>query len=406
MAKSKIFVGLEIGTYKVCLAVGEVRGDGAIKILGQGTHPSSGVRKGEITDAEQVSVCIREALAKAEEKSAVEVESVYLAITGAHITSMQSRGRARIGDDQSEITEEDLGEVKEMARNVTLPPDHGIIHSILQHYYVDGQEKVVNPVGMLGQKLEADYHIIHGQKNRVQNSIRCVRECRLEVEDIVFSPIAAAQVLLNRETRQQGAVLIDIGAGTTEYAMYLDGAIIASGCVGVGGDHLTNDLSIVLKLPMVRSEKLKIEHGSADPDSVDDEVIDLEADSHFAGAPVERSLLAQVIASRLRELFELIKQRLMEGGSYQKIGAGIFLTGGVSLTPGIGTLAEEIFELPVRRPGDPGMSGPSIPMEHPQYSVPIGLLRYAQLMDENRPKAGALASLTRRFKGMFGGGAK
>ena len=216
MAKSKIFVGLEIGTYKVCLAVGEVRGDGAIKILGQGTHPSSGVRKGEITDAEQVSVCIREALAKAEEKSAVEVESVYLAITGAHITSMQSRGRARIGDDQSEITEEDLGEVKEMARNVTLPPDHGIIHSILQHYYVDGQEKVVNPVGMLGQKLEADYHIIHGQKNRVQNSIRCVRECRLEVEDIVFSPIAAAQVLLNRDTRQQGAVLIDIGAGTTE----------------------------------------------------------------------------------------------------------------------------------------------------------------------------------------------
>lgn len=403
MAKSKIFVGLEIGTYKVCLAVGEVRGDGAIKILGQGVHLSSGVRKGEITDSDQVSVCIREALEKAEEKSAVEVESVYLAITGAHIDSLTSKGCARIGDDQTEIAEEDLDEVKEMARNVVLPPEHGIIHSILQHYYVDGGEKILNPVGMLGQKLEADYHIIHGQKNRVQNSIRCVRECRLEVEDIVFSPIAAAQVLLNREARSQGAILLDIGAGTTEYAMYFDGAIVASGCVGVGGDHLTNDLSIVLKLPMVRSEKLKIDYGSADPDSVGDEIIDLEADSHFAGAPVERSLIANVIASRLRELFELIRQRLEKTGYYQRIGAGIFLTGGVSLTAGIGTLAEEIFELPVKRPGDPGMSGHSIPMENPQYSVPIGLLRYAQLMDESRPKAGALASLTRRFKGMFGG---
>ena len=177
MPRSHIYVGLEIGTSKVCVVVGEVRGDGAIKILGVGQHPSMGVRKGEIVDAEAAQQCIHNALVKAEDRSDVMVKNVFLAVTGSHIESLNNRGIIRISDDGSEITEADLAEVKEIAMDVTIPQEDAFIHRILQHYYVDGQEKVLSPVGKLGKKLEADYHLVHGVKNRIQNAIRCVRKC-------------------------------------------------------------------------------------------------------------------------------------------------------------------------------------------------------------------------------------
>ncbi|MDF1860824.1 MAG: cell division protein FtsA [Verrucomicrobiales bacterium] len=401
MASSNIYVGLEIGTSKVCMVVGEVRSDGAIKILGVGQHPSAGVRKGEIVDPETVQTCLHDALARAEERSDVEVNTVFLAVTGSHVKSLNNRGIIRVADEQMEITPEDLEEVKKIARDVPIPKENGYIHSIIQHYFVDGQDKVLNPLGMLGQKLEADYHIIHGVKTRIQNTIKCVREIPLEVEDIVFSPVAAAQVVLNREAKNEGALLIDIGGGTTDYICFVDGAVVASGCVAIGGDHITNDIALVLKIPLARAEKLKVSHGSASLKGVEAKEIAVEGES---GKTVEQELLNQIMNARVNEMLSVIAEPLEKDGLLPKLGKGIFLTGGSSLMRGIDEVAADLFGIPVQKSGSASMSGPSALFENPQYATPVGLIRYAQLLDEQRPKKGTLSKLGQRFEKIFGGG--
>ncbi len=401
MASSKIYVGLEIGTSKVCIVVGEVRSDGAIKILGVGQHPSAGVRKGEIVDPDTVQTCLHDALTRAEERAEVDIDTVFLAVTGAHIESVNNRGAIRVSDEQMEISAADLEEVKKIARDVTIPKDNGYIHSIIQHYFVDGQEKVLNPLGMLGKKLEADYHIIHGVKNRIQNAIKCVREISLEVEDVVFSPVAAAQVVLNREAKNEGALLIDMGGGTTDYICFVDGAVVASGSVGIGGDHITNDIALVLKIPLARAEKLKVTHGSAAVLDGASELIAVDGDSN---RKVERSYLSEIMNARVTELLTVIVDDLREKGLLEKIGKGIFLTGGSSLMTGLDEVTAEIFQLPVQKSDPATMSGPSALFENPQYATPVGLIRYAQLLDEQRPTAGVFAKLGKKMGKLFGGG--
>ena len=402
MGVSNIYVGLEIGTSKVCMVVGEVRDDGAIKILGVGQHPSAGVRKGEIVDSDTVQTCLHDALIRAEERSDVEVNTVFLAVTGSHIQSLNNRGTIRVADEDMEITPEDLEEVKKIARDVSIPRENGYVHSIIQHYYVDGQEKVLNPLGMLGQKLEADYHIIHGVKTRIQNAIKCVREVPLEVEDIVFSPVAAAQVVLNREAKNEGALLIDIGGGTTDYICFVDGAVQASGSIGVGGDHITNDIALVLKIPLARAEKLKVSHGSASLENIEKREIPVEGES---GKKVDQELLNQIMNARVTELLTVIADSLREKGLLEKLGKGIYLTGGTSLMKGLASVAEGIFEVPVSRGSSESMSGPSALFENPQYATPVGLIRYAQLLDEQRPKSGKFSKIGKKFEKLFGGGA-
>jgi cell division protein FtsA len=401
MASSNIYVGLEIGTSKVCMVVGEVRNDGAIKILGVGQHPSAGVRKGEIVAPDTVQTCLHDALSRAEERSNVEVNTVFLAVTGSHVKSLNNRGMIRVADEQMEVTTEDLDEVKKIARDVPIPKENGYIHSIIQHYFVDGQDKVLNPLGMLGQKLEADYHIIHGIKTRIQNTIKCVRDVPLEVEDIVFSPVAAAQVVLNREAKNEGALLIDIGGGTTDYICFVDGVAVASGCVAIGGDHITNDIALVLKIPLARAEKLKVSHGSASLKNIEQCEISIEGE---AGKTVEQELLNQIMNARATELLSVVAEPLKEDGLLPKLGKGIFLTGGSSLMNGLDEVASDLFGVPVQKSGSASMSGPSALFENPQYATPVGLIRYAQLLDEQRPKSGALSKLGQRFEKIFGGG--
>jgi cell division protein FtsA len=405
MPRSNIYVGLEIGTSKICVVVGDARSDGSIKILGVGQAPSRGVRKGEIVDFDTAQTCLQDALVRAEDRSDIMIRKVWLAITGPHIESCNNRGLLRIPDDQSEITEDDIEEVKEQASNVAIPPDNIFLHRIIRHYWVDGQEKVLNPVGMLGKKLEADYHIVHGIRSRVQNTVRCLREFPLEVEDVVFSPIAAAQVVLNREAREQGSLLLDIGGGTTDYVVYDDGAIAASGSVGVGGDHISNDLSIVLKIPMSRAEKLKIEHGSVLPaEGGEDDIIQLAGDTTFDGRDVERSVLNDVIRARLAETFELVRKRLLaQGAPLDRLAGGLYLCGGTSQLRGIDLLAEEIFGLPVRRSSFTPMTGLTSNFESPQYATPIGLIRYAQRVESERPVRGPFARLTEKLSTLFSG---
>ncbi len=398
MASSNIYAGLEIGTSKVCLVVGEVRGDGTLKILGVGQHPSAGVRKGEVVDSETVQACLHEAITKAEERSDVEINTVFLSVTGAHIHGINSRGAIRVAE--GEVTSEDLDEVKKKCREVQVPPENGFIHSIIQHYYVDDQEKIVNPVGINGQKLEADYHIIHGIKTRIQNSIKCVREAQLEVEDIVFAPVASAQVVLDRGAKHRGALLLDIGGGTTDYICYVEGAVVASGSVGVGGDHITNDIALVLKVPLARAEKLKVTYGSAWLNDINpNEKVPIAGEG---SETVERFLICQIINARLTELLTLINNSLAFDNILAKNVAGVYLTGGSSLLTGLDDLVSDIFGLPVSKNGSTSTSGPAALFENPQYATPVGLIRYAQLLNSQRPKAGSISKIGRKFEKLFG----
>ena len=399
MARSEIHVGVEIGTTKIAVVVGEVKSDGAIKILGTSTAPSRGVRKGEVIDVRHVQTCVHDALYRAEDKSDVRIRSIILAVTGAHIQSLNNRGCVNLPEDQNEITQHDLDEVRRIGVDVAIPRDNRFIHGILQHYYVDGVEKVVSPVGRLGSKLEASYHIVHGNRNRLMNLVNCVRELTVDVQMIVFSPLASAQVGLNREARERGAILVDIGGGTTDYAVYRDGAVVQSGCLAVGGDHITNDVATCLSLPLAKAEQLKIQEGCAVPGDPNlTEFITLEGDPGFVGRTVRREELDGIINARVEEIFLLLEERLEAGGGLTGIGAGIFLAGGTSQLLGIDRLAQSIFRLPVQVTRGVQSSGVNAAFEDPTFWTSVGLIRFAQLNNgEVRPPGGFLNRLTRFF---------
>ena len=394
MASNNLTVGLEIGTSKICVVVGESRPDGTIKILGVGQTPSRGVRKGEIVDFETAMKCVHEAVVDAEQKSDVMIRSVFVAVAGSHLQSFNNRGCVTLPEDRDEIDEQDVEDVKINAREVSIPAQNAFLHSIIQHYHVDGQDGVLSPVGMLGQRLEADFHIIHGVRTRIQNSIRCVKELPLEVEDVVFGALASAQVVLTQHQKDLGALVIDMGGGTTDYILYVDGAVKQSGCLGIGGDHITNDISMGLRIPMARSEKLKIEEGSCTlGNCLPGETILLKDDSGFAGKEIERETLNTIIHLRVREAFDLLKRGLEEEPFLNYLGAGVFITGGCSLLNGIDHLAEEVFEMPAHIAHAQTMSGLTSASENPQLSTAIGLIKYAQAVQSDRPR--------RRF-GIFG----
>jgi len=398
MASNDLMVGLEIGTSKICVVVGETRLDGTTKILGVGQAPSRGVRKGEIVDFETAMKCVLEALSDAETKSDVMIKGVYVGVTGAHIQSFNNRGCVVLPDDHDEIDEQDIEDVKINAREVSIPAQNAFLHSIIQHYHVDGQNGVLNPIGMLGHKLEADFHIIQGVRTRIQNTIRCVKELPLEVEDVVFNPLASAQVVLGQQQKNMGALVIDMGGGTTDYILYVDGAVKQSGTLGIGGDHITNDISMGLRIPMARAEKLKIDEGSVIlGNCLPGETVVLKDDSGFAGKEVERETLNTIIHLRLRETLELLRRTLEEESFINFIGEGIFITGGCSLIRGIDNLAEEIFEIPARIAHAQTMSGLTSAFQNPQFSTAIGLIKYAQAVQAERPQRRGFSRIFSRF---------
>jgi cell division protein FtsA len=401
MASGDLMVGLEIGTAKICVVVGESRPDGTLNILGVGQAPSRGVRKGEIVDFETAMKCVHEAVVDAEQKSDVMIRSVYVTVAGAHIQSFNNRGCVVLPDDRDEIDEQDIEDVKVNAREVSIPAQNAFLHSIIQHYHVDGQDGVLNPIGMLGEKLEADFHIIHGVRTRIQNTIRCVKELPLEVEDVVFSALASAQVVLTQHQKDLGALVIDVGGGTTDYILYVDGAVKQSGVLAVGGDHITNDISMGLRMPMARAEKLKIEEGSVTlGNCLPGETILLKDDSGFAGKEIERETLNTIIHLRLRETFALLKRKLEEEPYINYVGAGIFITGGCSLLDGLEHLASEIFEMPAHVAHAQTISGLTSAFENPQFSTGIGLLKYAQAVQADRPRRGIRHVIGKLFSRM------
>jgi cell division protein FtsA len=385
-AKEQIIVGLEVGTSKVCAVVGEVTAEGSLIIIGVGQSESAGVRKGEIVDVDAAQEAIHAAVAEAEENAGVEIHNVYASVTGGHLRSFGNRGTVAVTNEDREITADEVRNVMQNAKAVNIPAERVVIHAIRQHYFVDGHDGIQNPVGMVGAKLDADVHIIHGVRTRLQNTIRCIRQVPLDVANICVSSFATALAVLSPEQQQLGAVLIDMGGGVTDYIAYREGAVAHSGVLAVGGDHITNDIAIGLKLPINRAEQLKIEQGSLD-DPVVDEMIVLKREVGLPDREVSRQQLCVIMRARVEETLTLIKKDLEKHGLVDYIGAGLFITGGCSRLRGLKAMAEEIFGLPVHIGCSRTVGGPTSAIESPEYSTAIGLVRYAMLTerDQHRP---------------------
>src|SRR5438876_3728906 len=345
---SSLIVGLEIGTSKICAAVGEINAAGLVNLIGLGQSRSRGVRKGEIADAPLAEEDVRNAIVEAEQMADVEVRSVYLGVTGGHIRGFNNRGVHPVVSADREITEEDVQDVIKNAKAINLPAENHVVHVIRQHFRVDGQDGVQNAVGMLGAKVEVDVHVVHGNFNRLQNPIRAVKSLQLEVEDIVFNGLASSLALLSNEQKELGALVIDLGGGMTEYVVCAEGIVKHTGLLAVGGDHISNDLAYGLKVPLSRAEQLKIEHGSAlVEDSVKGQTVTLTNNHGLAERSLNLEHLRRIMSLRLEEIFQLIAREISRTGLLDYLRAGIFLCGGGARVPQIENLAEPIFGLPV-----------------------------------------------------------
>ena len=399
--RSSTIVGLDIGTSKICAVVGEINETGALTIVGLGQAKSRGVRKGEIVDFNLAQEDIRNAIVEAEQMADVEIRSVYLGVTGPHIRGFNNRGFHPVASHDREIVQEDVEDAIKNAKTINLPAENRIIHVVRQHFLVDGQEGVLNPVGMFGARVEVDVHVVHGLYNRLQNPIKAVKALQLEVEDIVFNGIATALAVLNTQQKELGALIIDIGSGVTEYAVYTRGVIKHTGVLAVGGDHVSNDLAYGLKIPLGRAEQLKIDYGSAVlDDRARGQSIALSNDLGIHERNISLEHLRRIMSARLEEIFEIIAQELEEAGVLSQVREGVFLAGGCSRIPEIQRLASRIFGLPVCVANTSSISGLKSALDQPEFATGIGLARYGSF--EWKKRTGQKGSLAGGIKSTLG----
>jgi cell division protein FtsA len=400
---SSIIVGLEIGTSKVCAVVGDMSPEGVLNIVGLGQSRSRGVRKGEICDAPKAEEDIRNAIVEAEQMADVEIRSAYLAVTGSHIRGFNNRGVHPVVSADREISEEDVQDVIKNAKTINLPAQNHVVHAIRQHFLVDGQDGITNPVGMLGGRVEVDVHVVHGTLNRLQNAIRSVKGLQLEVDEIVFSGLASSLALLTNEQKELGALVIDIGGGTTEYVVYSDGVIKHVGVLAVGGDHVSNDLAYGLKVPLGRAEQLKIEQGSALIDEAcKGQTISISNEIGLEMKKINLENLRRIMALRLEEIFQLIAQDLDSAGLLDYLRAGVFLCGGGARIPEIAKLAEMVLNMPVTLGKANSISGLKSALDQPEFATAIGLVKFGSFQQRKRGKSGIKenfkTTLTQIFK--------
>jgi len=399
---SNVVVGLEIGTSKICVVVGEQNAEGAVNIIGLGQAPSNGVRKGEICDPEKVESELRVAVYEAEQMADVEIRSVYLGVTGNHIRGFSNHGVHPVASADREITEEDVQDAIKNAKAINLPLENSVIHAIRQHFQVDAQTGILNPVGMFGAKVEVDVHVVHGHSNRLKNSIAVVKGLQLEVEEVVFNGLASALALLSNEQKELGSLVIDIGGGTTDYAVYSDGIIKHTGVLAVGGDHLSNDLAYGLKVPLGRAEQLKLDHACAvlQPE-VKGRAIELPGQMGLPFKTINLEHLHRITSLRLEEIFELIEGEISHLGWLERLRAGVFLCGGGARIPHLQTLAESIFQLPAFPGKTNSISGLKSALDQPEFATAIGLVRFGSLQQKRKSNGGLAGGFKRTLAEMF-----
>ncbi|HEY3914249.1 MAG TPA: cell division protein FtsA [Verrucomicrobiae bacterium] len=399
---SSIIVGLEIGTSKICVVTGEVSANNALNIIGLGQSRSRGVRKGEIADATLVQEDVRNAIVEAEQMANVEIRSVYLGVTGNHIRGFNNHGVHPVPSADREITQEDVQDVMKNAKAINLPADNTVVHAIRQHFQVDSQTRVLNPVGMYGARVEVDMHVVHGHVDRLKNGIAVVKGLQLEVDEIVFTGLASALALLSNEQKELGSLVIDVGGGTTEYVVYSEGIIKHTGVLAIGGDHISNDLAYGLKIPLSRAEQLKIEHGAATFDaSSKGQTVSSAGQLGLPAKTINLEHLRRIMSLRLEETFQLIESELSNLEMLERLRAGVFICGGGARIPEIQTLAENIFQLSGFVGKTNSISGLKSALDQPEFATAIGLVKFGSLQQKRKPANGFTEGIKKTFVEIF-----
>ena len=369
-----IIVGLDIGTTKICAVVGEVRPDG-LEIIGMGSHPSEGLRKGVVINIENTVNSIKSAIEEAETMAGCEIGSVYAGIAGGHIEGVNKPGIIALKE--KEVTKKDIERVIETASAVAVPMDREVIHTLVQEFIVDDQDGIVDPLGMSGVRLEAKVHIVTGAVTSAQNIIKCANKAGLDVYDIVLESLASSEAVLSKEERNLGAALIDFGGGTTDLALFSKGAIKHTSVLALGGDNLTYDISVGLRTPKLEAEKIKIKYGSALSSLIGkDETIEVPGVGGRKPRTLSRQILGEILEPRVEEIFTLIYQELVRSGYDELASSGVVVTGGSAELPGISEMAEQIFSAPARVGYPEEIEGLVDLINKPMYATAVGLVLY------------------------------
>ena len=369
-----IVVGLDIGTTKICAVVGEISNDD-INIIGIGTSPSIGLRKGVVVNIESTVESIKKAVEEAELMAGCEISSVYAGIAGGHITGFNSRGIVAIKG--SEITQADVDRVIDAARAVAIPLDREVIHVLPQEYIVDDQTGIQNPVGMAGVRLEAKIHIVTGAVTSAHNIVKCANRSGLDVCDIVLESLASGEAVLTSEEKELGSALLDLGGGTSDLAIFSGKNIKHTFVLGLGGNNLTNDIAIGVRAPLAEAEKIKTKYGTCLSHSISgDETIEVPGMGGRESRKLPRQILGEILEPRMEEIFSLIQREIYRAGMEGSINSGIVVTGGTALLHGISEIAESVFNLPVRIGRPSGISGLTDVVNNPMYATGVGLVIY------------------------------
>ncbi|CAB4242948.1 Cell division protein FtsA [Methylacidimicrobium sp. AP8] len=399
-----ILVGLEAGTSKIKVAVAELDAQGSLILLGVAESPSTHIRKCEITDFEMAQKAIHQAILDAEAKMDVSIGEVYLAISGAHIRSFHSRLALDLGEEGAMIEEGHLRELRNLVRQQALPPGQILLHDLLQTYILDDGTATANPVGLFSRRLTADYHLISGIATRLQTTVHCVKELSLQVKGYALSSYATAQAVLTPEQKSFGAVVINCGAGITDYIVYRSGFVAHSGTLGVGGDHLTNDLAFAVKIPFPRAEDLKKTYGAVDSrKEAAYRRVELAAEGTYEPRFIPMSLIVEVLQARQAEIFEIIREQLEEQPFWSEFSGTIFLTGGGSRLEGIQKLAEKIFDRPVEPARLIPFDGEVSCEGRQDWMTVLGLLRYARILEMQEHGRGRWDRVGRSLRRFFSG---
>ena len=380
--RGEMVCGLDIGTTKICAIIGEPGEDGQLDIVGIGTHPSKGLRKGVVVNIESTVESAKGAVEEAELMAGVDVESVYVGIAGGHIKGFNSHGIIAIKN--REVTQPDIDRVIDAAKAIAMPLDREVIHVIPQEYLIDDQDGIREPLGMSGVRLEGKVHIVTAAVTSAQNIVKSVKKAQLRVNDIILEQLASAEAVLTPDEQELGVALVDIGGGTTDIAVFIDGSVKHTGVLAIGGSHITNDIAIGLRTPTVEAERIKKKFGCAMTALVhENETIEVPSVGGREPRVIHRRVLSDIVQPRAEEVFGLVRMEIIKSGYYEQIPSGVVLTGGSNIMEGMVEVAERVFELPVRRGVPLGVGGLVDIVNSPMYATGVGLVLYGMRQTEN-----------------------
>ncbi len=379
MARERLVAGIDIGTTKTCAILAEQGRSGRLQLIAAGVAPSRGMKKGLVVSLEETSASVQAAVEQCERIAGKRITSAVVSVAGNHIESQNTRGVTTLPNHGHDVTNADLQRALDSARAVSVPPNREIIHVVPRSYVLDGLEGIKNPIGMAGQRLEAEAHIITGAVGSLHNLIKAVRQTGLEIDDLVLQPLASAEAVLTQEERELGGVLVDIGGGTTDVAVFLDGSVWHTSVLPVGGMSVSNDIAICLRTPLAHAEELKVTYGHTDPAVVVDlPPLDVPTFERGHAQPVSRDYLAQIIQARMEEILGMVGNEIRRSGYSGLLGAGVVLTGGVSEQAGIRELSESVLDLPVRLGEPQGLDRLDDRLSGPAFSTAVGLALWAE----------------------------